>query len=137
MNKLNLVTKAFLITLTVALLFTSVAYAESKTISNTTGNTWSTGSDIRSYTTTSYQMYRLLVHLRAWGAAPNPLKDQKTHAAFNTTSTNTVIMFPYYAVFPSQHASWIYDYASPVTFYTSSTGSQSTYSWWNCGNSSC
>jgi hypothetical protein len=133
MKASNLVMKTFIVCL-LSLLAVSVVYAETRTVGDTTGRTWIADGYIKAYTRSSYAVYQLYVNLRAWGQYPNPLKEQQTHTAYNTTTTQTLSMFFYNAYFPSQHLSRIYPGGAATTFYTSMSGTESSYYCWSAPN---
>lgn len=124
----------FFVGLLVSVCVATVAMAESRTVGNTTGETWHQSGLYRAKTTASYQHYLLYVNIRAWGATPNPLKDFAENTAYSTQQTQPVsVSDTYYGVYVSQHASQIYPGGSTTTLYTSGTGCQSSYCWWSAG----
>jgi hypothetical protein len=133
MRTSHLVIKAFVICL-ISLLIVGVVYAETKTVGDTTGRTWISSGYIKAYTRSSYAVYQLYVNLRAWGESPNPLKDEKYNTTYNSTTTQTLSMFFYNAVFPSRHLSRVYPGGAATTFYTSLSGNESTYYCWSGPN---
>lgn len=136
--------RAFLRALVLAALLTTVisvgvALAETRSQSGVTGSTWHDGGthEYKGRTTSGSPAPYLYVNIRAWAGSPNPLKDEKTSDGSNTTATGIVAVADLYmgGRYISRHlANTQY---GGVEFYTSATGCQSNFCWWNTGATSC
>lgn len=131
----KLILKTFVVCL-ISLIVVTAAYAETKTISDTTGYTNQVGQQVKSRTTSAYQMNSLTVHLRVWGQCCPTLKDQQSNTKLNGTATSIVTVAWGYNTtsYPCQHSSRIYPGGSTTVFYTSWQALASSYYCWSGGS---
>lgn len=125
----------FLSVMLSALVIRGVA-AESRTVGDTTGSTYHVEAEdkYKAFTFSSSQKYWLWVAERAWGASPNPLKDERIDYKYWANMTNIVgIWDGYYGIYVTQHESQVYPYANSTFIYTSGTGCWSSFCWWYYG----
>ncbi|MFQ5855729.1 MAG: hypothetical protein ACE5LU_08825 [Anaerolineae bacterium] len=78
MHKRKIFGKALFLALALSVLVVGTALADSRTVGDTTGVTiHGAQENYWAYTLSSSLKYWLWVNERAWGASPNPLKDEK------------------------------------------------------------
>lgn len=109
--------------------------AETQYSGSGVGTTYNSGSDVASRTYDSgedHAHYWLYVNLRAWGAQPNPLKDQRGADCYWCTSTTTVRVWGgYFGYYTARHIVKLHNApGSSWNIYTSRSGAQSSYNCW-------
>lgn len=120
------------------LLVNGSAYAEQLIVNGVTGNTSRNGNNDNAYTSTASTYYYLYVNERVWGSTPNPLKDEKIlYRSWSTTSGTASICQGCYNGYESTGHQYIqYPGMGGSWFYTSGSGSNSSWCWWS-GGSGC
>lgn len=134
--KSKLFIQAIVLAFTLFALVIGSAFAEQKTVANVTGRTWFPGGTWNNAQTTSTQTWPYiksdtrLWHLGAVDSSSTIAQQYNSNHSglggasaliWGTTTTNHLTNAP----------------TGGYTFYTSSTGGQSTANWWACGAASC
>jgi hypothetical protein len=137
MYKLVVIKRALFLALAFVVLSAGIVLAESRWVGDVFGTTYHSSGQWKAYTSSSYLKYWLYVNERAWGAPPNPLKDQRWSEHYWAYNSGTVSIWDgYFGYYASRHAFAASSGSSPTYFYTSASGCQSSYCWWS-GSSGC
>ena len=133
----RIIALAFVVAMLLIMVGVGAVIAETKSDSTWIRTTQILGDNAYSQTTsTSGSVYYLDVNLRAWGSAPNPLKEEDNRYCYNCTSTsNADVSTLTYGPEVARHNYVLYSGGGvSYTDYTSNAGgTASNASCWACG----